>query len=410
MARLAAGAQRLAATAAAIAAATMLYAGLAAAEIVRAKEARLDGDVTATTFELFMTEGVIAEVFTLANPYRVIVDLPDVGFELPPSAGKAGRGLVAAYRYGLFAERKARVVIDTTGPVKIARADMKKASDRAGVVLTIGLAPIDAAAFGEGTGATRSAQPRRPSEAAPQPKSSPSARPVVLIDPGHGGVDPGASGAGNIAEKTVVLSVGQALQAALEKAGGYDVRMTRSTDVFVSLDRRLQVSEEAGADLFISLHADAIQQMNIAENIRGATIYTLSERASDEQARRMAEKENASDLIAGLETSQTEGYDQVKSILIDLLKRETKNFSADFSNVVAERLGKTIAMSRDPQRSAAFRVLKQTHAPSVLIELGYMSNSQDQQEMTTQAWQMKVAAAIAGAVQSYFSKRTEKDR
>jgi N-acetylmuramoyl-L-alanine amidase len=172
----------------------------------------------------------------------------------------------------------------------------------------------------------------------------------------------------------------------------------------VSLDDRLNFSRKNGADLFLSLHADAIEK-SYAETIRGATIYTLSEDASDEQARQMAEKENASDLLAGLHVTDADGQDQVKNILIDLLKRETANFSTDFSNVLAKRLGSTITMSRIPQRSAAFKVLKQTHAPSVLIELGYVSNPKDHEQMTSRQWQAKVAASIAAAVQTYFSKR-----
>ncbi|MFN0217872.1 MAG: N-acetylmuramoyl-L-alanine amidase [Hyphomicrobium sp.] len=393
-----------------IAAATLVFANADAAEVVKATAAALKGDAKATTFELSISEGVTAEVFTLANPYRVIVDLPDVDFKLSPEAGQSGQGLISAYRYGLFAERKARVVIDTTGPVRIARAEMARPNSSSGVVLAITLEAMDAAAFGDGTGATRAAAAKHgPEDAATEPKPKTTSKPVVVIDAGHGGIDPGATGGGVVAEKTVVLAVALALKDALTAAGRYDVRMTRSTDVFVSLDRRLKISEDADADLFISLHADSIAEMNFAQNIRGATIYTLSEKASDEQARLIAEKENASDLIAGLEASQSAAYDQVKNILIDLMKRETKNFSTDFSNVLASRLGKTIAMSRDPQRSAAFKVLKQTHAPSVLIELGYMSNSQDQQQMLTEAWQTKVAAAVAAAVQSYFDKRTAKD-
>jgi N-acetylmuramoyl-L-alanine amidase len=229
---------------------------------------------------------------------------------------------------------------------------------------------------------------------------------VIVIDAGHGGIDPGAISSSAVTEKSIVLAVAQQLRAALAQSGKYDVKMTRTTDVFVSLDKRLKFSADNNADLFISLHADAIAETEMAENISGATIYTLSERASDEQARLMAEKENASDLLAGLEGGGGARVDQVKNILIDLLKRETSNFSADFSNVLAQRLSKTIAMSRDPQRSAAFKVLKQPHAPSVLVELGYMSNSKDQQQMTTTAWQKQVANAVAAAVQTYFSKRT----
>jgi N-acetylmuramoyl-L-alanine amidase len=132
----------------------------------------------------------------------------------------------------------------------------------------------------------------------------------------------------------------------------------------------------------------------------------LSDQASDEQARAMAEKENASDLIAGIDAGDKTNGDQVRNILFDLMKRETSNFSADFSHVLAKRLGKTIAMSRLPQRSAAFKVLKQPHAPSVLVELGYISNQSDEQLMTSAPWQQKVAESIAGAVKTYFGKRT----
>lgn len=367
-----------------------------------------DGDTT--IFELTLSAGVPAEIFTLANPYRVIIDLPDVAFKLPPAAGRAAQGLVAAFRYGQFAERKARVVIDTAGPVKIKTAGMTRA-DNKGVLLTLVLVKMDAASFGAGTGATRQASPSAaPANPAPSKETATNpaskSKPVVVIDPGHGGIDPGAVSPSSVAEKTVVLAVAQQLKEVLSAGGRFDVRMTRTADVFVSLDRRLKFSTDNSADLFISLHADSIEERNVAENIRGATIYTLSERASDEQARKMADKENASDLIAGMETGSGPAHDQVKNILIDLLKRETSNFSADFSNVVAAKLGKAIAMSKDPQRSAAFKVLKQPHAPSVLIELGYMSNSKDQEQMSSASWQKQVATSIGAAVQTYFSKRT----
>jgi N-acetylmuramoyl-L-alanine amidase len=371
-----------------------------------ATSAAIKVEADATTFALMLSEGVPAEIFTLASPYRVIIDLPDVTFKLAPAANKQSAGLISAFRYGLFAEGRARVVIDTTGPVKITTAGMTRVEK--GVLLKLALAPTDAASFGTGTGATK--HPRADAKAADQPEARAfppkRGKPIIVIDAGHGGIDPGATSISQVAEKTVVLAVAQQLKSILAQTGRFEIFMTRSSDVFISLDHRLKFSADHEADLFVSLHADSIEEKNVAESIRGATIYTLSERASDEQARIMAEKENASDLVAGLETGSGAAHDQVKSILIDLLKRETANFSADFSNVLAAKLSKTIVMARDSQRSAAFKVLKQPHAPSVLVELGYMSNSKDQEQMTTANWQKQVATSIAAAAQAYFNKRT----
>ncbi|MGO4685499.1 N-acetylmuramoyl-L-alanine amidase [Hyphomicrobium sp. 2TAF46] len=385
--------------------------GSASAQAAEALDAHLTITGRSTIFELTMSEGVTAQVFTLANPYRVVIDLPDLSFRLDPAAGKKSAGLVSAFRYGQFAEHKSRVVIDTKGPVKINSANMTRLKGSSAVKLAIALMPMDAEAFGAGTGAMTHNAAYEPEAVNAAPENAPAARkphgrPVIVIDPGHGGIDPGAIGANNVTEKTIVLAVAVQLKEALTKTGLYEVKMTRADDVFVSLDRRLAFSAENSADLFISLHADSIEEKSARGAIRGATIYTLSGRASDEQARIMAEKENASDLIAGIENIDREGGDQVKSILIDLLKRETSNFSADFSQVLSKRLGKTIAMSKIPRRSAAFKVLKQTHAPSVLVELGYLSNQTDEEQMLTAEWQSKVAASITDAVQIYFNKRT----
>lgn len=208
----------------------------------------------------------------------------------------------------------------------------------------------------------------------------------------------------------MVLAVAKKLRTQLAKTGRYEVHMTRTRDVFISLDARLRKSRKLDADLFISLHADAIAQKKLAGQVRGATVYTLSEKASDETARMMAEKENASDAIAGLQTNRADDEGEVRSILIDLLKRETANFSADLSNTLVKRLKKTISLSRTPQRSAAFKVLRQADTPSVLIELGYMSHKEDEKLLNSKRWQTSVAVSLTAAIDSYFAKRTAKAR
>ncbi len=377
---------------------------------ISATRAELKDSGAATTFLLDLTEGVQVEVFTLADPYRVVIDLPDVVFRLPKGTGQGGAGLVSAFRYGLLAEGKARIVMDTTKPVLIAKAGMAAGKDH-GVTLSVELTETTPAAFGGGTGGERTAQapPLKPEiyeERSEKPKNR--AKPLILIDPGHGGIDPGAMSPDGLSEKTVVLAVGQRLKDRLSQGGRYEVCMTRTRDVFISLDGRLKRSRTLAADLFISLHADSIAQN--ADTVRGATVYTLSERASDEEARLMAEKENNSDAIAGLTTAKFEEGGQVRSILIDLLKRETANFSADFSNTLVKRLTKTVSLSRDPQRSAAFKVLRQADTPSVLIELGYMSHAEDEKLLNSSAWQERVATSISTAVDAYFGKRTAGSR
>ncbi len=381
---------------------------------VWAQRVTLSGDHQQTEFVLELSAGVVVEVFTLANPYRVVIDMPQVQFRLPSDAGRKGKGLIKAFRYGLFSQGKARVVIDTTAPVRITKAEMTRvsASGRA-VNLVLALTPTDAKSFGRGTGADRSSQKQKKKSAAPEemlvlPERKPrgkQTKPMIVIDPGHGGIDPGALGPSKVYEKLVVLSVAKRLRQALKATGRFRVTLTRSTDVFVSLDQRLQFSRKKGADLFISLHADSLAQKNLAHSVRGATVYTLSEKASDEQARLAAEKENSSDLLAGLQTDDGDGSSQVRDILLDLMKRETANFSLEFSGALIRQLRKSIFMRRTPRRSAAFKVLKQTHAPSVLIELGYLSNPTDEGLLRSANWQKKVAAAITRAIDIYFKKK-----
>jgi N-acetylmuramoyl-L-alanine amidase len=230
-------------------------------------------------------------------------------------------------------------------------------------------------------------------------------KPRVMIDPGHGGLDPGAVGRSRTVEKNIVLAVAKQLKATLLAKGRYDVTLTRESDVFIPLVKRVQMSVEADADIFISLHADAIDDPSLAHAIRGSSVYTLSDKASDEQARLMAEKENAADLAAGVDVAAGDRGDEIKGILFDLMARETATFSHMLSRLIVGSLGKTGVLAREPERAASFVVLKQSHAPAVLIELGFLSNPSEEQAMTQGAWQQQIAGSIATAIDTYFERK-----
>jgi len=242
------------------------------------------------------------------------------------------------------------------------------------------------------------------SPADPDPTAT-QAKPIIMIDPGHGGIDPGAIGPGKITEKAIVLAVAKETKAALVASGRYDVRLTRATDTFIPLDQRVALSKQSQADIFISLHADTIADAHLARSIRGASVYTLSDKASNEEARLMAEKENAADLVAGLPQPSPESGSDIKPILFDLMARETATFSKLLSRSVVGAMSKAHPLTHDPERAAAFRVLRQAGAPSVLIELGFLSNPAEEQMMTNADWQRRVATAIASAVDTYFARR-----
>ena len=368
----------------------------------------LSGDSQATRLAFDLSAPVSFSIFRMASPFRVVLDLDGLVFRLPAGTGRDGRGLVTAFRFGLFAPGKARIVIDTAGPTRVESARIIPQPSGA-ARLEIALAPTTATelAAAELASAVQSIEMKPRDEAPPPAAERPRdrARPVIVIDPGHGGIDPGAQGAQWL-EKDLVLAVARQIRRSLVATRRYDVEMTRSSDVFVSLDQRVRFSRRHHADLFISIHADALAQRDLAQSVRGATVYTLSESASDDRARQLAEKENAADLLAGVAPASGAGDDQVRNILFDLMRRETSNLATDFRSLLVGELRPRLAMAKEPMRSAPFKVLRQPGSPAVLIELGYISNIEDERQMGSEAWQRGVGEAVARAVEAYLARRT----
>jgi N-acetylmuramoyl-L-alanine amidase len=235
-------------------------------------------------------------------------------------------------------------------------------------------------------------------------------KPVIVLDPGHGGVDPGAISVNGEYEKDIVFDFCRLLKATLEKTGRYRVQMTREEDIFVALDDRVAFAQKEQASLLVSVHADALDikhplvSARKLKEVRGASVYTLSEEASDELAKIIAARENRSDILAGVELPGG-ADDDLASILIDLMHRETKNLSVSYAKQLLDNLDGTVELTASPHRFANFKVLKAQDVPSVLIELGYLSNKEDESSLTSDEWRSKVATAIVDSISAFFAKR-----
>src|SRR2546423_8685968 len=249
-----------------------------------ATEARLGGDANRTRLVIDLSRPIEIAAFTLADPYRVVIDLPQVTFQLPGRTGESGRGLIKAFRYGLVMQGGSRIVVDATGPVRVDKAFVLEPADGQPARLVLDLVSIDRTSFIRNL--ALAAKPRRTPETKPaEAKRSDDGRPLIVLDPGHRGPDTGTIAASGEMEKTIVLDFAQALSEKLEKSGKYRVTMTRSDDRFVALGERVRMARTQGAALFVSIHADALASRPEAA-VRGATVYTVSATASDDQAAR----------------------------------------------------------------------------------------------------------------------------
>jgi N-acetylmuramoyl-L-alanine amidase len=377
----------------------------AADDFPLATEVRLAGDEAQTRLILDLSRPIEPHAFALANPNRVVVDLPQVTFKLPARAGETGRGLIKAFRYGLVMPGGSRLVLDLARPARIEKAFVLEAANGQPARLVLDLAAVDREAFLRTIALeNRVGVKRAPDQAVPgghQPGSKPDERPLIVIDPGHGGIDNGTKAPSGETEKVMVLDFAQLLRERIEKIGKYRVALTRTDDSFIALADRVQFARARQAALFVSIHADALPRGE--GDAQGATVYTLSETASDAEAARLAEAENRADVIAGLDLS-TEPND-VADILIDLAQRETKNFSVQFARMLVGEMRNATRLHKNPLKSAGFRVLKAPDVPSVLVELGYVSNRQDFKSLTSDAWRGRAADAIVQAVDNFFTTR-----
>jgi N-acetylmuramoyl-L-alanine amidase len=368
-----------------------------------AHDVRLGGDDKQTRFVLDLNRRIDFAVFTLADPYRVVVDLPQVAFKLPPRAGEQGRGLVKAFRYGLIMQGGSRIVLDTSGPVRVEKAFVLPAAEGQPARLVLNLAPTDRESYLHnieiGPRPERHTAGRQSDVARHADNNDP--RPLIVIDPGHGGIDTGTKGLDGQDEKEIVLSFALKLREAIEKSGKYRVAMTRGDDTFIPLSERVRFARNRKAGLFISVHADSLPRSE--GQAEGASVYTLSEHASDAEAAKLAEKENKSDVIAGMDLSSEPN--DVANILIDLAQRETKTFSMQFARTLVADLKPATALHLRPVKSAGFVVLKAPDVPSVLVELGFMSTRRDLKNLTSAEWQGRTAQAMAQAVDDFFARR-----
>jgi N-acetylmuramoyl-L-alanine amidase len=369
-----------------------------AAPVIAAAVA-VESDGPKTRFKVTLSKEVAAQAYLMERPDRVIVDLPEVSFHLPDDTGRRKEGLIASYRYGLFAPGRSRVVMDLAQPAVVSAIHVETGLPGGAALLTVELSRAEREEFRRI--AADSAAMASKAEAGPAPAAeAKDERPVIMIDPGHGGIDPGAAASASVVEKDLVLSFARLLKKKLEAEGRYRVLMTRDQDVFVSLGDRVRAARAAKADLFISIHADSISG---GQDVRGLTVYTGSERASDADSARLADRENKADAAAGVESGDMP--DDVSDILQELTLRETRGFSHGFATRLVGEFDAVARLNKNPHRQARFQVLRAHDVPSVLVELGYLSSQKDLDLLMSEEWRSKMVSAMAVAVDRFFATR-----
>ncbi len=377
-----------------------------------ALEARLEGDRAVSVLTVTLTHKVDVDIYPMQSPDRLIIDLPAVNFQIPPAFKSARTPLVKMVRYGLLGADKARIIIDLAAPALAGKITTQMVASGFARELSIEIKAVEPSLFAmkaqEAEFAKRSQMltSEKPAIAAgtvaPQSNGKGKAgdrRPLIMLDPGHGGPDTGAVGLNNISEKDVVMAFARDLKALLESRGLYRVMMTRETDVFVPLDERVRFSRHNNASLFVSIHAD---RLATATEVHGFTVYTGSEKATDAESAILAESENRADAMAGADS--VAAREDISDILDDLVRRETRSHSALFARTLLGRMEASgQVMNKNPHRSAGFRVLRAPDVPSVLLELGYLSSKTDISKLSDSVFREKMTGDIADAIQRFFA-------
>jgi N-acetylmuramoyl-L-alanine amidase len=367
--------------------------------------ARIGEHEDRTRLVIELSDPVNLRAFALASPDRVVIDMPEVSWRLGAPPRPSGMGPVKSYRYGQFRAGNSRMVIDLNSPVSVSDALVLPPSAGFGYRVVIDLFPTTRPKFDAQAGWPADLKKRESDAeklaaliAAQQvPPARGRGKKIIVLDPGHGGLDSGTVGVNGLMEKDLALAEGLKLARELRRRG-YTVFMTRENDTFIPLRQRVAIGRADKADLFIALHADS----NPDPDTTGTSIYTLNDGRSDREASALARRENQSDVIAGVDLSGDNN--PVAPILINLAQRDTRNKSSEFATNALKNLGQvTDLLAKSPHRSASLAVLVAPDVPAVLIELGYLSNHGDASQMNTDSWRTKVAGAIADAVDSQFA-------
>lgn len=338
---------------------------------------------------------------SLSEPNRLAIDVRAATFSVPEPAGKpAGEGVIAEYLVEQAAADRVRTILTLSTPAQVQQAYILDPFEGQPARLVVDIIPATAEEFAANVARDLAASGTAAPAATPTPAGGSelpiATRPLVVIDPGHGGIDSGAETADGIKEKDVVLAFALRLQELLVASGRFDVALTREDDTFLRLEERVALARANKADLFISVHADTFQQ----PEIRGASVYTRDENATDVLDKVLADNENKADVIAGFAMPQM--APEVVDILLDLMRREMRHQSFTAAQAIVHQLQPSVELRRFPVRQADFFVLQAPDVPSVLLELGFLSNAADMANLLQGEWQDRTAEALARGISTYF--------